>query len=261
MGLPINFSSLAYHTHTHTHRHTPTYLTPNRPHKTHAHTPPTDAALSRNLTTTHLAALAAAVPSTAVGPSSSGSAHPTTSPEPTSATAARPCVQPSQSVFRALSFGPEAPHTAPGDDLEYTVHELALPEIRAELNKMTLGFPCSVTHVIDRSSPLFGLSVEEMDAKRVEVFVIVEGVDPGTSNAVRSVKTYQSADLLMNRVFSGLLMETRSGRLGLRLNDFDTTAVSEAASAKGKCCQDASLFAWSFLAVSIAFDLLAHDVN
>lgn len=42
-----------------------------------------------------------------------------------------------------------------------------------------------------------------MERRRLELWVIVEGVDPATSNYVRGVRTYTTADVLMNRVFQG----------------------------------------------------------
>lgn len=65
------------------------------------------------------------------------------------------------------------------------------------------GFPCSITHVIDQKSPLFGLSLEEMQERRVEIIALIEGIDPGTSHVTRATNTYKIEDFLVNRVFSG----------------------------------------------------------
>ena len=58
-----------------------------------------------------------------------------------------------------------------------------------QATNLQLGFPANLVHVVRPGSPLWALSLAEMDARMMEVLVFVDGVDAMTSKQmqVRSV--------------------------------------------------------------------------
>ncbi|WIA09722.1 hypothetical protein OEZ85_009104 [Tetradesmus obliquus] len=99
---------------------------------------------------------------------------------------------------------------------------------------LQLGFPAHVVHVIKPGSPLFNLSLqemdarmmEEMDARMMEVLVFVDGIDAMTSKAMQARRSYQPAEMAMNQQFLDLHLEMRGGKLGLDFGQFDATTCS-----------------------------------
>ncbi|WIA09720.1 hypothetical protein OEZ85_009104 [Tetradesmus obliquus] len=91
---------------------------------------------------------------------------------------------------------------------------------------LQLGFPAHVVHVIKPGSPLFNLSLQEMDARMMEVLVFVDGIDAMTSKAMQARRSYQPAEMAMNQQFLDLHLEMRGGKLGLDFGQFDATTCS-----------------------------------
>eukprot|EP00882_Tetradesmus_deserticola_P021665 GHRQ01023454.1.p1 GENE.GHRQ01023454.1~~GHRQ01023454.1.p1 ORF type:complete len:168 (+),score=82.61 GHRQ01023454.1:263-766(+) len=64
---------------------------------------------------------------------------------------------------------------------------------------LQLGFPAHVVHVVRPGSPLFNLSLQEMDARMMEVLVFVDGCDAMTSKAMQARRSYQPSQMAMNQ--------------------------------------------------------------
>eukprot|EP00879_Flechtneria_rotunda_P004613 GHRR01004869.1.p1 GENE.GHRR01004869.1~~GHRR01004869.1.p1 ORF type:complete len:426 (+),score=96.72 GHRR01004869.1:474-1751(+) len=89
-----------------------------------------------------------------------------------------------------------------------------------------LGFPAHVVHVIRPGSPMYNLSLQEMDARMMEVLVFVDGIDAMTSKAMQARRSYQPSEMAMNEQFLDLHLEMRGGKLGLDFGQFDATTMS-----------------------------------
>ena len=50
---------------------------------------------------------------------------------------------------------------------------------------LQLGFPANVVHVVRPGTPLWNLSLQEMDTRMMEVLVFVDGIDAMTSKQLQ----------------------------------------------------------------------------
>jgi len=64
-----------------------------------------------------------------------------------------------------------------------------------------LGLPWTVTHPIDRNSPLWGLSLEEMEKENGEMIGIVVGIDEISSLTYQSRWSYKASEILEGHEF------------------------------------------------------------
>src|SRR5207302_8239843 len=70
-------------------------------------------------------------------------------------------------------------------------------------------FPAAITlrHVIDETSPLYGATLESLEAERALFFVSVVGIDPIIAAAVQTQKDYSWRDLKFGHRFVEIYME------------------------------------------------------
>lgn len=88
---------------------------------------------------------------------------------------------------------------------------------------LQLGFPANVVHIISPDSPLYGLSLAEMEARNFEVLVFVDGIDAMTSKQVQARYGYNASDIALFRVFAPMHLEVRGTKMGLDFGQFDDT--------------------------------------
>ena len=93
------------------------------------------------------------------------------------------------------------------------VQRLPLADWEATSLFLSLGLPAVVSHDIDASSPLYGLSQADLLRGDFEVLVILEGVDPATSHMVQARAAYTAADIEFGRTFAGIVSFVRSARV------------------------------------------------
>ncbi|GIM16380.1 hypothetical protein Vretimale_19042 [Volvox reticuliferus] len=110
----------------------------------------------------------------------------------------------------------------------YHFQHLAIDAHSTQETNLELGFPANVSHVITPSSPLYNLSLLEMDTRMMEVLVFVDGIDAMTSKNMSARHAYGTNEVHMNEVFQPLHLEMRGGSLGLDFSGFDLTMLASA---------------------------------
>eukprot|EP00201_Polytomella_parva_P019814 CAMPEP_0175042546 /NCGR_PEP_ID=MMETSP0052_2-20121109/2635_1 /TAXON_ID=51329 ORGANISM="Polytomella parva, Strain SAG 63-3" /NCGR_SAMPLE_ID=MMETSP0052_2 /ASSEMBLY_ACC=CAM_ASM_000194 /LENGTH=929 /DNA_ID=CAMNT_0016305393 /DNA_START=374 /DNA_END=3163 /DNA_ORIENTATION=+ len=108
----------------------------------------------------------------------------------------------------------------------YLFEQLEIDDIVTQETNLELGFPANVTHVISATSPLLGLSLQEMDTRLMEVLVFIDGIDAMTSKNLTARRAYSAGDVRVNETFVPLQLEMRGKVLGLNFKEFDRTVVS-----------------------------------
>ncbi|GIL62473.1 hypothetical protein Vafri_16693 [Volvox africanus] len=110
----------------------------------------------------------------------------------------------------------------------YLFEHLTIDGHSTQETNLELGFPANMTHVITPSSPLYNLSLLEMDTRMMEVLVFVDGIDAMTSKNMSARHAYGTNEVHMNEVFQPLHLEMRGGSLGLDFSGFDLTMLASA---------------------------------
>ena len=84
------------------------------------------------------------------------------------------------------------------------LHELSLSTSNTQSSLLWL--PCVASHIIDASSPLAVLDMEnEAVSDRIEFMVVAEGVVPATSLTVQSCSSFTMDDVAVNAAFDEML--------------------------------------------------------
>ena len=111
---------------------------------------------------------------------------------------------------------------------EYRYHELALNHISGG-HQLWLGVPSIVSHTIDPSSPLWGVSRAQLEKNtdEIEFVVLLDGIDETTSTVLQARHSYSPANIQWNREFAGVLQRSqRTGSLGADFSCFDLTRLA-----------------------------------
>eukprot|EP01116_Phalansterium_solitarium_P002752 TRINITY_DN1298_c1_g1_i6.p2 TRINITY_DN1298_c1_g1~~TRINITY_DN1298_c1_g1_i6.p2 ORF type:complete len:402 (-),score=159.73 TRINITY_DN1298_c1_g1_i6:238-1443(-) len=90
----------------------------------------------------------------------------------------------------------------------YRMHELAF-EINDQIGRVrdlnlsvpALGLPWTVVHTMDKSSPLYGATLESLARCEAELIVIFDGTDEGCSDTIQARWSYTAAELRWNEAF------------------------------------------------------------
>ena len=95
--------------------------------------------------------------------------------------------------------------------------------LRLQFDRLTV-FPAALTlrHTIDEKSPLFGATVESLEASRALFIVSVVGIDPVIAASVQTQKDYSWSDVQFGHRFVEIYTEHGGGRLTVdygRLHD------------------------------------------
>jgi len=85
----------------------------------------------------------------------------------------------------------------------------------------------TVMHAIDETSPLYGLTPEDMDALDMEIVIMLSGVDEILSDRIYARHAYWADEILWNRRFVDVISLHPSGRRIVDLNKFHDTRESE----------------------------------
>ncbi|KAG1679940.1 hypothetical protein FOA52_007004 [Chlamydomonas sp. UWO 241] len=117
---------------------------------------------------------------------------------------------------------PEANSNPASSSLKFVA--LQVEDITSIETNIKLGLPGHVDHVVLRDSPLWGLSLDEMEERGLELFCFMDGIDPMTSNSVQARNQYKPADIRMSERFGDIgLQQNWRGHVGLDFSQFDTT--------------------------------------
>ncbi len=127
-----------------------------------------------------------------------------------------------EAEFRIM-FSRDEPLLEGGD---FVFHNLKL-----QFDRLTV-FPAALTlrHTIDEKSPLFGATLESLEASRVLFFVSVVGIDPVIAASVQTQKDYTWRDIRFGQRFVEIYTEHGGGRLTV---DYGRIHETEPASSLG----------------------------
>jgi inward rectifier potassium channel len=98
-------------------------------------------------------------------------------------------------------------------------HEL--PLLRNESPALALSW--TLHHVIDETSPLYGMSAEELEAADVSLMVVVSGYDVVAAQTVHARKPYQHSDLRFGHRYVDVLSISDDGRVRIDYGRFHDT--------------------------------------
>jgi inward rectifier potassium channel len=87
----------------------------------------------------------------------------------------------------------------------------------------------AIFHVIDQTSPLFGLSAEELASTDAVLLLTVSGIDDNSANALRARKSYSHDDIAWQHRYVDIMSTTAGGRLFIdyaRFHDVTPDGVS-----------------------------------
>ncbi len=102
-------------------------------------------------------------------------------------------------------------------------------DLKLHFDRLTV-FPAALTlrHEIDEKSPLFGATIESLEAERALFFVSVVGIDPVIAAEVQTQQDYSWRDTRLNERFVEIYSQNGDGRLAVdygRLHDTELVDV------------------------------------
>jgi len=100
----------------------------------------------------------------------------------------------------------------------YRLHDLKL--VRDRQGAMRRGW--QVMHVIDETSPLFGLDAEGLAKREAELEISLVGLDDVTMQAVHALHSYSDKQILFGKRFGDTLTALPTGDIVLDLREFNT---------------------------------------
>jgi inward rectifier potassium channel len=85
-------------------------------------------------------------------------------------------------------------------------------------------------HAIDENSPLYGLTPEDMDARDMEIVVMLNGLDEILADRIYARHAYWADEIVWNRRFVDVISVTPGGHRQVDLTLFhDTIGLDELA--------------------------------
>ena len=100
--------------------------------------------------------------------------------------------------------------------------------LKLHFDRLTV-FPAALTlrHTVDDESPLFGATIESLEANRALFIVSVVGIDPVLAAAVQTQKDYSWRDVQFGHRFVEIYSEHGGGRLTVDYNRLHDTESAE----------------------------------
>jgi inward rectifier potassium channel len=96
--------------------------------------------------------------------------------------------------------------TAEGDSMR-RIHELKLMRQRTP----SLVLTWTILHQIDRDSPLYGLTMADLQQQRANISVLVSGVDETVAYAISARHVYETAEILADHKFEDIIVQSANG--------------------------------------------------
>jgi inward rectifier potassium channel len=81
----------------------------------------------------------------------------------------------------------------------------------------------TLIHIIDETSPLWGKSIQELDAADASIFVSIGGYDEGISARIVDRKTYPAGRIRYGHAFEDIMSDAPDGTIILDLTRFHST--------------------------------------
>lgn len=100
-----------------------------------------------------------------------------------------------------------------------------LPLFRNQSSLFALTW--TVMHPINESSPLYGVTLEEMVEKEMEVIITLTGIDQTVSDNIHAHYSYIPTEILWNHKFADILSKTRDGRRSVDYSCFHEAVALE----------------------------------
>lgn len=85
-----------------------------------------------------------------------------------------------------------------------------LPLFRNQSSLFALTW--TVMHPINENSPLYGVTLEEMQEKEMEILITITGIDQTVSDNIHAHYSYIPTEILWNHKFVDILSKTRNGK-------------------------------------------------
>jgi inward rectifier potassium channel len=98
-------------------------------------------------------------------------------------------------------------------------HELQL--LKNENPALALSW--TLFHVLDETSPLFGLTAEDLDAANASFVVVVSGYDVVAAQTVHARKSYEHPDIRFGHRYVDVLSVSEDGRVTIDYGRFHET--------------------------------------
>jgi inward rectifier potassium channel len=96
-----------------------------------------------------------------------------------------------------------------------------LPLSRNESPALALSW--TLFHIIDETSPLYGLTAEDLEANNIALVVVVSGYDVVAAQTVHARKTYEHPTIRIGHRYAEILNTTEDGRLRVDYGRFHDT--------------------------------------
>ncbi len=100
-----------------------------------------------------------------------------------------------------------------------------LPLFRNQSSLFALTW--TVMHPIHDSSPLYGVTLEEMLEKEMEILITITGIDQTVSDNIHAHHSYIPTEILWNHKFADILSKTRDGKRSVDYSCFHDAVALE----------------------------------
>ncbi len=100
-----------------------------------------------------------------------------------------------------------------------------LPLFRNQSSLFALTW--TVMHPIHESSPLYDVTLEEMQEKEMEIIITITGIDQTVSENIHAHYSYIPTEILWNHKFADILSKTRDGRRSVDYSYFHDAVALE----------------------------------
>jgi len=100
-----------------------------------------------------------------------------------------------------------------------------LPLFRNQSSLFALTW--TVMHPINESSPLYGVTLEEMQEKEMEILITITGIDQTVSDNIHAHHSYIPTEILWNHKFIDILSKTRNGKRSVDYSCFHNAIALE----------------------------------
>lgn len=100
-----------------------------------------------------------------------------------------------------------------------------LPLFRNQSSLFALTW--TVMHPIHESSPFYGVTLEEMLEKEMEIIITITGIDQTVSENIHAHYSYIPTEILWNHKFADILSKTRDGRRSVDYSCFHDAVALE----------------------------------
>jgi inward rectifier potassium channel len=96
-----------------------------------------------------------------------------------------------------------------------------LPLVRNEHPALALSW--TLYHVLDKESPLYGLTADDLEAAKVSLIVVVSGYDVVAAQTVHARKSYDHSDIRFGQHYADIIGTSEDGRIRIDYGRFHET--------------------------------------